>query len=270
METSENKLVASKREATLKRLKAKHPEDNYDDEEVLFGRINGDYDDYDSQISERDKRLARYAEDEKRLADMFASDPRSAKFLTDWSGGQDPAIALIREFGNDIRDIIDDPARQEEVAKANKEFAERVAKEKEYDEEYRRNLEASLAYLDELKSEGMSDDEIDSVMEFIITIVRDGLMGKFTPETIELARKAVNHDSDVAEAGEEGVIKGRNERIEERLRKGRKGDGTASLGGNNAGAAGANMPDMGALDRFGGSDDIWRRGGEKRTSYKDR
>ena len=47
---------------------------------------------------------------------------------------------------------------------------------------------------------------------------------------------AINHDADVANAGEEGRVAGRNDKIVEGLRKRDKGDGTAPLGGKNGGA----------------------------------
>ena len=261
-----NQPTKTKRELILERIKAKYPEQNFDDEEVLFERINGDYDEYDAGIKERDDELAKYRKDEEVLKQMVSSDPKAAHFLNSWKNGEDPRIALIREFGEDIRDVLDDPKRQEEIAEANKEFAERVAKNNELEKEYYTNLEQSLSYLDKMHDEnGVSDDEIDAIMSFIITIVRDGMMGKFAPETIELAKKAVNYDNDVANAGEEGVIKGRNEKIEEKLRKRKQGDGVATLGGNGGAAEPRRMPSFGALDRFNGEDNIWKRGGEKRT-----
>lgn len=268
-ENIDNQHLKTKRELTIERMRARHPEDNFDDEEVLFERINGDYDDYDDRLKERDEAIAKYRQDEKSLSDMFMSDPRAAHFMEAWKKGDDPRIALIREFGEDVRDILDDPARQEEIAELNREFAAKVARNRELEKEYQANLEQSLAYLDKLHDEdGMSDDEIDAVMTLVMSIVRDGMMGRFTPETIELARKAANYDNDVANAQEDGVIRGRNERIEEKLRKRRQGDGVAALGGTGGAPEPRKMPDLGALDRFGDSDDIWKRGGEKRTQHR--
>ena len=140
-------------------------------------------------------------------------------------------MALIRQFGTEIKDAIDDPERQEMIAEANKEFIERVAKEKEYEELYQTNLSESLKYLDELQAKtGMTDQEIDDVMEKIATIYRDYVLGKFTPETIEMVRKAMNHDADVAMAAHEGEVRGRNERIEEKLKTKSKGDGIGAMG----------------------------------------
>lgn len=108
----ETEEVKSKRDATLERLRGKYPEEQFDDDEQLFGRINDDYDQYD-------KELAGYQEREGKFSDMFTSDPRSARLMMSWKDGDDPAIALIRLYGDDIKDAIDDPEKQEAIAEAN-------------------------------------------------------------------------------------------------------------------------------------------------------
>lgn len=261
MEEIDNQKVKSKRDTTLDRLKTRYPDKSFDDDEAMFGQISDDYDDYDRQLGE-------YKDREQKLSDMFSADPRSAQFLASWRNGEDPAVGLIRLFGMDIKDAIDDPEMQDKIAAANKEFVERVAKEKDLEEEYKTNLQASLEEIDAFQAEhGLSDDEVDNVMEFLAGIVRDGILGKFSRETMDMGLKAINHDTDVTEAGEEGEVRGKNAKITERLRKRDEGDGTPSLDGKNGGATGGKpAPDLGALNRYDdeGYDTIWERGGEKR------
>lgn len=269
MENTDNKKVISKRELALQRLKSKYPEDNFDDDEAVFSRINGDYDEYDKKIKAQDERIAGYEADEKSLGDMFSTDPRSAKFLSNWKKGGDPAIALIQEFGNDIEEILHDPERQQEVADANKAFAERVAKNKEYEEEYKVNLDQSMQNIEDLKAKGFTEAEIDDIMQATISIVSDGLRGIFSPETLMMVGKAISHDRDVTNASEEGEIRGRNAKIEEKLKKPKKSDGIVSLGGNSGGAGMADRKSLGAFDRYGdGSRTIWEKGGEKRIQHR--
>lgn len=209
----------------MERLKSRYPDRQFDDDEATFGQISDDYDDYDAKLS-------KYKDHEDKLAAMMGSDPRSAHFLMSWKDGADPVVELVRQFGTDIKDAVDDPARQEEIAAANKDFVERVAKEKELEETYQKNLEKSLQGLDELqKARGLSDEEVDKAMELLIGIVKDGVMGKFDTESIEMAMKALHHDDDVAAAGHEGEVRGKNTKIRQQLRKEQQGDGTARLGG---------------------------------------
>lgn len=229
-DTPQNK---SRRDQQVERLRSKSPDKKFEDDEEIFGQISDDYDQYEQE-------LEGYRGREKQLSDMFAADPRSAQFLTDMHNGNDPVVGLVRNFGIEIKDVLDDPEMQDKIAEANKDFVERTAKSKKLDEEYEKNMDTTLETLRRFQAErGMSDEEIDKAVDFLLTIVKDGVMGKFSAETLDMACKAVNYDADVATAGEEGEVAGRNAKITENLRKGAKGDGTLPLGGKNghAGAA---------------------------------
>lgn len=270
MADTKNQQVQTKRDLAYNRLRTKHQDKQFDDDEAVFGQMNDDYDEYEGQLAERDKTIDEMKKRENAIGEMFASDPRNANFFMNMRDGKDPAVELVRMFGDDIKAVLDDPARQEELAEANKDFAQRVAKNKEYEDAYQKNLSESLAYLDKLEQEGMSSDQIDAVMQLLLSIVSDGLQGKFTPESIEIAKKALNFDTAVKEAGEEGVIKGRNAKIEEKLRQGRKGDGHGPLGDEGAPSVEkpARKQNLGPLESYGDNmQDIWERGGEKRTKY---
>lgn len=224
---AEQTQVKSRRDQHVERLRSKSPEKKFEDDEEIFGQISEDYDQYEQE-------LEGYRGREKQLSDMFAADPRSAQFLTDMHNGTDPVIGLVRNFGVEIKDVLDDPGMQEKIAEANKEFVERTAKSKKLDEEYEKNMDATLETLRTFQTQrGLSDEQVDKVVDFLLTIVRDGVMGKFSPETLDMACKAVNYDADVAAAGEEGEVAGRNAKITENLRKSAKGDGTGPLGGKN-------------------------------------
>lgn len=261
---AETETVKSKRDLALERLRSKYPEEQFDDDDQVFGRINDDFAQFDNE-------LAGYKEREGKFSDMFTSDPRSARLMMGWKNGDDPAVALIRLYGDDIKDAIDDPEKQEAIAEANKEYMERVAKEKQYEEEYTANLAESLTLLEKAQQErGLSDEQIDDAMAWFIGVAKDAMMGKFSPETIEMIIKAQNYDNDVAQAGEEGEVRGKNTKVKETLRKPTRGDGTAQLDGKNGGGRRRqSMPDMGAIDRYSdGNLNIFERGGEKRTPIK--
>ena len=229
---AENKGVKSRRDQHVERLRKKYPDKKFEDDEEIYGQISDDYDQYEQE-------LGKYKEYEKSLSDMLAADPRSAQFLSDMHNGLDPVLGLVRNFGIDIKNVLDDPEMQDKIAEANKEYVERVAKSKQLDDEYEKNMDATLETLREFQQErGMSDEQIDEVAAAMLGVVRDGVMGKFTKETLAMFVNALNHDSDVANAGEEGRIAGRNAKIVEGLRKSEKGDGTSPLNGKNGGAQG--------------------------------
>lgn len=225
-ETTDKK---TKREQFGERMKTRYPDKEFADDEALFGQINEDYDDYDNQI-------AGYKDREGKLTEMFSSDPRSAAFLMSWKEGGDPVTEFVRRFGSDIKERLDDPEWLDKIAEANKEYVDKVAKEKELDEQYQQNLTESLAMLDTLQEEnGLTDEQVDEAVNFLLGIIRDGILGKFSRETVEMAMKAINHDEDVANAEMEGEVRGKNTKIDEKLRKRQQGDGMAQLDGKNNG-----------------------------------
>ncbi|MDO5751335.1 MAG: hypothetical protein Q4P78_09125, partial [Rothia sp. (in: high G+C Gram-positive bacteria)] len=143
-------------------------------------------------------------------------------------------LAVIERLGIDgITDLLNDPDKREAYAEANKKYVESVAKSKELEQEYEKNLAESLALIDKLQKErGLSDETIDAAVELVMRIANEALVGKFTSETIDMALKAVNHDADMANAEMEGETRGKNARIEEKLRKPVQGDGTPHLSGS--------------------------------------
>ena len=248
----------SRRDLVSDRLRARHPGEEWPDEEALFGRINDDYDAYENEISG-------YRENERKLSEMFNADPRSAGFFLSWRDNGNPVSELIRTYGQDFLAYAAD--HPDEMADAEKEYMERVSKEKEYEEEYNRNLDESLEALESLKAERNLDDEtINSAVEALIQTAHDVIMGKFTTEAVDMMLKASGYDSAVASAAHEGEVRGRNEREQQRLKLKKKGDGVPSLSGGGGGAPKPERKSLGALDRADNKN-IWERGNEKRTRY---
>ena len=203
---------------------------------------------------------------------MFTSNPKSARLMMEWKNGNDPVASLIRIYGkDDILAAIEDPERLEAIEQANKEFADKVAKNDEYEAQYEKNLPASLQAIESWAAEkSVSDDDIDDAVTALSKLCGDFILGKIAPESIEMMLKAKNYDADIEQAQMEGEVAGRNAKIEEKLRKNKKGDGTVALDGKN-GKGGMEQPrrDLGALDRYdGGARSIFERGGEKRIQRR--
>ena len=225
---AEEKQVKSRRDQFGERLKKKYPEREWADDEALFGQINDDYDEYD-------RKLTGYKEREGKLTDMFMKDPQSAQFITDMAQGKDPWASLINRIGIDgVKEMLEDPDKMEEFSKSNKEYVDRMAKQKSLEEEWKKNIQATLAMLEQKQQElGLSDEQIDAAADWIKQVTNDAVIGIIRPETIDMALKAINHDADIAAASEEGEIRGKNAKAEAKLRKPKRGDGTPTLAGAN-------------------------------------
>lgn len=218
----------SRRDAYVARLRKKHPDRDYADDEALFDQAGDDYDEYDKELGE-------YREREKSLTDLFTKDPRSAQFITDMAKGKDPWLAVIERLGIDgVTDLINDPSKQKEYAEANKQYVERLAKEKSLEAEYKKNFAASMDMLEKLQQEkGIGDETIDAAMNLVMQMANEAILGKFTEQTVLMALNAVTHDADLQNARTEGEVAGRNAKIDEQLRKPKGGDGQPNLAGSN-------------------------------------
>ena len=225
---AENNAVKSRRAQHLERLRTKYPEKKFEDDEEIFGQISDDYDAFEAENGAMKER-------ERTLSNMFRENPQAAFILNDMREGKDPVMSLVRRLGIEVKDVIDDPAMQDKIEEANKEYLDRVARSRKLDEEYERNLETTLhkTLPEYMQEHGLSEEEIDSICGAWIQIVKDGIMGKLTPDTITLIANALNHDTDVANAQEEGEVAGRNAKIMEKMRNSKKGDGITNLNGRN-------------------------------------
>lgn len=263
---------ASRRDGFMSRLGEKHAGEEFSDDEALFGRIDDDYNDYESQISDLtakngdyEKELGGLRENEKKLTDMFAKDPRSATFLMQWRDGGNPVSELVRMYGKDFVEYMAE--HPDEMADQEKEYLDRVANEKGYEEEYEKNIGATRDAIDRFQEErGLSDDETNAIVDKILAIAHDVILGKIDEESLDAVSKALGYDEAVAEASREGEVRGKNSRESQRLKLKKAGDGVPRLGGGGGGEVPTpdENPDLGALNRAG-RQTIWERGGEKRT-----
>lgn len=252
MEKTDTQQEKSKRDAFVARLKERYPDKSFDDDEAIYSQINDDYDDYDNRING-------YLDNEKKLTDLFSSDPKSAAFLMSWSKGSDPVVEMVRRFGTEIAEAVNDPERQEAIAEANKDYLERIAKNNQLEKEYNANIETSIAEIEKLKAEkGYTDEEVDAGMQKLCQIAYDAIVGKFTPEALEFAFKGIRHDSDVEAAAYEAEVRGRNAAIEEKIKKRGRGDGIPT-GSNGRNPDRSNKPrrNLGALERASEASSIW-------------
>lgn len=222
---NKTKMTMTKEEFVAK-FSQRHPEaDANAGDDALFAAI-------DKEIDELFRDIDTCRAREKAVSDMFATDPRSGVFLSNWRDGADPVVEMVRQFGPELREALDNPALQQKLAEANNEYLGRVAMERTLGEEFRANIVKSLEMLDaKSERENISDADLESAWEWLRRIADNGLRGIVTEEAIDMALKAIRHDEDVAVARRTGEIDGRNTAIEVHLRENRASDGTVAPSG---------------------------------------
>lgn len=258
MEITDKQVDTGKKAALLKRLQEKYPDLNPEDEEGLSERILGDYGDYDGKLSN-------YQKNEEQLISKFNENPKAAEFLLNMKDGKDPIVELVRAYGDDITEIMNDPARLDEFQQAREEYMKRVLDSKELDAQAQKNGVEMLKNLDAAQEEGgYSDEQVTAAFEQFNQILNDALVHKVSKETWLMVMKGLNHDADVSSAAHEAEIKGRNAKISDIKKKTSDAGMPPVLGGQPAEMPKQGKQFTGALGRGSGMD-IYERGGFKKV-----
>ena len=229
-EKSENNVQEtskSRRDTFRESFASRHPDVNMEDEEAYYTALDDEY-------NSREEELKRNRENNEKLNNMFLENPNAAYFMNDLlDGKKQMGVALIEQFGELFKDAVNDPSPEnvKAFADALDAHAKQIKKNDELQAQFEQNVDASETTIENWATEHKATPEqIDAMREFINTQFGNLVTGIITPEMLDFAYKGLNYDKDVAAAEETGEATGRNQRIQEKMRKG-KGDGMPMIAG---------------------------------------
>lgn len=233
METIGNENVKTSRERIIDRYAQKYPEKDFASEESA-GMVD---DEIIAELEKFDAELEGYRGNDKKIKDLFNSDPRSANFMVSWmAGGGNPIQYLLEIFGPELQEALESEEGRAKIVDSTNKWLERKATEEAGEAERMANYKQSVNDLVAFASEkGISDEQAMQVFEKVNQIGFDVIEGKYTREAYEMAYNAMNYASDVETARKEGEVAGKNAKIEEKLAKVEKPiDMPPSVGGQGA------------------------------------
>ena len=217
----------SKRDAFLS---GRYPDRQFANDDEIFDQVGQDF-----EALENEKNTL--AQREQDFSNFLSADPRNSGLFMRIKRGEDPILWLVRQYGPDIAERAEDPEFQKQLEDARKDYLQQLKESEKLNKEYDDNIEATGANIDAFAAE-VGDEAKDAVMNALSGIVHDYICGKVTPETLKMVANGLNYETDIANASKDGEIRGRNSKIDEKLKKGAKGDGTVPLGGTDATAGG--------------------------------
>lgn len=213
------------------RTSKRHEGQEFGSDEDYYRQMRADAD-------EDDAYMKKYRENEDMVNNLFNSDPRAADFWNQWKANPDrnPIAYMIRVYGTDgLKEELEDPQFADKFEEANKEYLQRIADGKDYAEQVEKNLDKSIDVIDAWAAKnGMSTEEADKVAQAVFDRYKRIHLGELTEDDLDWVYKAQNHDADVEDAAREGEIRGRNQKIQEKLRQGSGSNPMPSLGGTAA------------------------------------
>lgn len=206
----------SNRETFYERYRTDYPDDNAEDEEVVYGRLN-----------ERNAEYDRLKKDDDNFRQLVNDHPQYAAMFLDAGDGVNFMESFLSRFSkDDIMAAYEDPEMAKKLADQQAEYLKSQADSKKLKEEGDLNIQESLKeFTDYCNAEGVDDAEATKMWGDYIDMITDGLKGKFRTNIFEMMRKAANHDADVEQARAEGELAGHNAKVQTTLAKGKDIEG---------------------------------------------
>lgn len=223
------------RKAFSERFAKRHKDIDFEDKEARYGAMNEDAD-----------ALSAYEENGKALSEMFDNNRWLAAMAMDLKNNPDMnPIEWMASQGIDVKAALDDEEEGKKVAEQIADFQKKKAEQDKHEQELVDNLKHSA---DEMESLGLDNDEKSDLWEKFFAMVSDAEDGKVSAETWQLFKNAQSYDSDVASAREEGEMRGRNEKIENKVKRSSRTDvppsfSTSGGGSNKKGQKGGGFWD---------------------------
>lgn len=194
------------RTAFAERFSKRHPDIDFEDKEARYQALSDDDDEF-----------ARQEESGRALSDMFDNNRWLAAMMIDLRDNPelDP-ITWMAENGVDIRAAFDDPEVAQKASEAIADFQVKKVKSEQHEAELAQNLQKSADAMNEL---GLDDDEKADLWAKTWAIIVDAEDGKISTDTWKLMQNAYSYDNDIDAAREEGAMKGRNEKIQNKVKR---------------------------------------------------
>ena len=182
--------------------------------------------------------IAETASMNEKLAKVLYRDPKAADFLNVMIETGDPRAALVQVFGDELAELATEEGRGKFQTQLE-DYRERARKNRELEEQDQQNYESFLERLDKWGDDhSLSNDEKAAVAVRLIDIAQKGGVSMFDEDDFNTVWRGTHYKSDVEAARKEGLVAGRNERIEaNRKTRGTAGGGTMpSINGGRGGS----------------------------------
>ena len=204
------------------RLREYYPDRKYEKDEDVDSA-------FDEYLSDHESYRRRGDEANKALNKLMDSDPKLTAALRDAINNAVPFnVALAKYYGPDDFTLEEGDDHYADFDANRKAREESLAKQREATETFNKNLEESTKELESyMQDNQLTKETKDGIFEKFGNVMNEMTSGKFTKDTFDAIRRAVEFDKAVEEASDLGVKKGRNEKIVAEMEKeeGAKGDG---------------------------------------------
>lgn len=200
----------SKRDAFRGRMSQRYPDLNMDDEDAYYDQMGKAFDEYEG-----------YENSSKRLRESMTKSPMMAEMLlaAREQDDFDPVVWMVQQKGLDLEAVQNDPEYAKKLSDAHAEYLEKRAKSDEIVSAMQENMPRSVEAIRTKAAEmGLSEEQTEEVVGQMYQTMDDMVHGILNPEIFALLAKGGTHDADVAQAHDEGMAEGLNQKVDDKLR----------------------------------------------------
>lgn len=221
----------SKKDSFMEGFRSKHPDWAEDDEEGFYGALAEDN-------AAMDEEMNGYKSREDEMSKALGGSAMNAALFLDAANGKPVPLAILERFPEEVKAWMDDPANSDALKKTFEAHADKIEENKKLQAEADANLAETNAMIDEMIANGeiKDENELNELVDFLGNIATGLMVNHIEKEWLLAAKKAINHDADVAAAKTQGEIDGRNQKISAQRKESNKAVGNhTGLGASNAG-----------------------------------
>ena len=220
------------RELFYERIRTSVPDGKYDEDEEEYFRRGGEMLD---RLDKAETGSKKYDEMTEKLMRRYQEDPEEVAILLDYMEGTPLIDAIVKHKGEEALTMKEGmegwDSYQKAVSDRKSDREKYVALMDEIDGNMKASTDGFNAWAEEI---GLDDKQKDEVWKMIQGDLDNLSKGKIDKSLLDRYRNALNHDSDVEGAYEQGKAEGKNEQIEAK-KKQMQGSGLPN--GNGGGAS---------------------------------
>jgi hypothetical protein len=218
----------SNRDTFMERYKADYPDDNFEDEEAMYGRMNERNAAYD-RLKTNDDNFRKLVNEHPEYGGMVADMMEGRNFIESFLG---------RHSLEDIEAAYNDPEMAKKLSDEYADWMQKKVENEKFDKEREANVQNSIKELSAYCEEnGIDEEGATELWGKALDFANNAVMLLFDKSFYDFLNKGMNHDNDVAAAREEGEIAGHNAKVQTQLAKGQGPDGIPPTFDGGQGAA---------------------------------
>lgn len=197
------------RELLYQRIRTSRPDAKYDEDEEEYSRQAM------LMLDDLEGRAGQYDKMSEKMSARFNKNPEEAEAFLAYLDGESLPSAIRRYMGDEALTVKEGDEGWEAYQKAGKEREERHASNRAALEQFMQNAKDSdVTMADFITEANLDEDGAQKFKDLIVSVANDMSAGKITKETLQLFKRAMDYDTDVTGAREQGRVDGRNEKIE--------------------------------------------------------